>query len=225
MRRPRRSLPNEFCAVVSALVFACWTAGNARTQEEPEPPLTEQLRDESPDGKYAMRIAYDAALNAKMIAANSQPDPSRINSETMYRVELVETVSGKALLDLMEGEDNLGGGAHFEGLQLMWSLDSKWFAYHWSYPRVGYTTVYHLRDGKWRRMNQPEKLSVPTKGDVRNEYISPVRWTKPGVLELKQIQIYRGEGSLDGALRFAVRFDGPGKFKIVSRKAVPLTDE
>ena len=221
-------MPNELCAAVLALVFTCSPVTGARAEEdnEAEPPLTEQLRDESPDGKYAMRIAYDADLNAKMIVANGQPDPNRINSETMYRIELVETASGKALLDLMKGEDNLGsGGAHFEGLKLVWSPDSKWFAYYWTYPRVGHTTVYQWSGGKFRRMNKPEQLSALTTGEVRNEYIEPLRWLKGGVLELKQIWIYRGEGSPDATVQFVARFDSPNKFKILSRKAVVESED
>jgi hypothetical protein len=214
-------------AHVGALIaaVAMCLAAPLRAEDEPEPPLTEVIRDTSPDGKYAMRIAYDAELNRQIIAANEQPNAERINSETMHRIELIETASGKALLDLMEGEDNLGGGSHFEGLTVLWSADSKWFAYYWTYPRYGYTTVYRLTGATFVRMNEPERLVVPTNGDVRNEYIEPLRWVKPGVLELKQIQIYRGEDSLDGALRFTVQFKAKGKFAVISKKRVPVEEE
>lgn len=191
--------------------------------EEPTPALTEKITDVSPDGRFAMRISYDAELNRKMIGAN-QGRADEIYSQTMYRIELVGLPSGTALLNLMADEDNLGGGANFEGLRALWSADSKWFAYYWTYPRVGYTTVYRLAGQKFQRMNKPEQLSVPAKGDVRNEYISPERWLKPGVLELKQIRIYRDAG-WDDRLKFVARFDRPGKFKVLSKKSVPMSDE
>ncbi len=210
---------------MALLVAFCATALHAAEQPAEEtPPLTEKIRDVSPDGKYAMRIAYDADLNARMIVANDQRDAERINSETIYRIELVRVRDGAALLDLMKGEDNLGGGANFEGITMLWSADSSWFAYYWTYPRVGYTTVYQLRGEKFRRMNRPAQLSVRTKGDVRNEYIKPLRWVKPGSLELEQIRIYHGE-AWDDTLRFVARFDGPGKFKVVSKKTVEAADE
>jgi hypothetical protein len=216
-------MPDARRLLVLSLAFVA--AAAIRAQDEPEPRLTERITDISPDGKYAMRIAYDAELNESLLAADGRRDPEQIDSETIYRVELVALPAGTPLLDLMAGEDNLGGGANFEGLTMLWSADSKWFAYYWTYPRVGYTTVYRWSGGKFQRMNEPERLAVPTDGDVRNEYIKPLRWLKPGTLELRQIRIYRGEDSADDALRFVARFDRPDKFKVVSKKPVPVTDE
>jgi hypothetical protein len=35
-------------------------------------------------------------------------------------------------------------------------------------------------------------LSASVKGEVRNEYVRPIRWTKPSVLILDQLSIFRG---------------------------------
>jgi hypothetical protein len=63
---------------------------------------------------------------------------------------------------------------------------------------------------------------VSVKGDVRNEYIRPIKWEKPGVLLLEQFDIFRGGESEDASYRFTAKFDEKtGKFRVISKKKVP----
>ena len=49
-------------------------------------------------------------------------------------------------------------------------------------------------------VRENEELLVPIKADVRNEYVTPVRWLKPGVLLLEQQDILRGGEGKDDSL-------------------------
>lgn len=67
-----------------------------------------------------------------------------------------------------------------------------------------------------------DELRVDAKGDVRNEYVRPIRWVKPGVLLLEQYDIFRGGEGEDATYRFTAKFDEKtGKFQIASKKKVP----
>ena len=107
---------------------------------------------------------------------------------------------------------------------VIWSQDSKWLAVPFSEGhRITYTHVYHLSGDDFVSMvRESEELLVPIKGDVRNEYVTPVRWVKPGVLLLEQQDILRGGEGKDVYHRFTVKFDDePGKFHVVSKKKLP----
>jgi hypothetical protein len=105
---------------------------------------------------------------------------------------------------------------------LIWSKDSNWFAYPLpSGSRVTDTYVYH-RSGDDFTQLETEELRVDVKGDVRNEYVRPIRWVKPAVLLLKQYDIFRGGEGEDDTYRFTAKFDDKtGKFQIISKKKVP----
>jgi hypothetical protein len=65
-----------------------------------------------------------------------------------------------------------------------------------------------------------EELRVEVEGDVRNEYVKPIRWIKPGVLLLQQFDIFRG--AEEGTYQFTARLDEKtGKFQIISKEKVP----
>jgi hypothetical protein len=64
-----------------------------------------------------------------------------------------------------------------------------------------------------------EYLGVDADGDVRNEYVTPMHWVKPGTLTLEQFSIFRG-GAGDAKIEFTVRFDGDGKFHVISKKKI-----
>ena len=68
-----------------------------------------------------------------------------------------------------------------------------------------------------------EYLGVDDGGDVRNEYVTPLRWVKPGTLVLEQFSIFRG-GAGDAKIQFTVRFDEHGKFQVVNKKKVREKD-
>jgi hypothetical protein len=68
-------------------------------------------------------------------------------------------------------------------------------------------------------LNKPDDLKVDVKGDVRDGYIRPLRWTKPGVLVLEQLSIFRGGEIDDAKFQFTASFDEKsGKFRVISRK-------
>jgi hypothetical protein len=184
-------------------------------QEDNKEPA-EEIRAKSPDGKFALRLGYDRELNEQMLRAdNPQPDQG-IYSETIASLAIVSLPDKKIVHDLTKNV--LSGGNNFGGLTLLWSSDSKWCALYFSFPRTGYTSVYHLEGGKFVLAHPPDELNVDTKDHVRNEHISPVRWVKPGVLQLSVERILRGDDEGDGIIGFTARFDGKGKFQIIARE-------
>jgi hypothetical protein len=178
----------------------------------------EKVRDVSPDGKFAMRISYDAEMNQQLIESE-KADAKKIFSETIKAIDLV-ALPGKQVAANLLGNEGLG--ANYSDITLIWSSDSKWCAFYWSYPRVGYTTVYHQRGDKFLAMNESEGLLVDVKGDVRNEYVRPLRWTKPGILLLEQFSIFRGGEIEDAKFQLSAALDSKtGKFKVLSKKKLP----
>jgi hypothetical protein len=171
-----------------------------------ESPAFEKNRDVSPDGKFALRIS-----------CSSEPeDPDDIDSNLITAVDLVSLPSNKVVVKVAEE----GTPPH-----LIWSPDSKWVAFPLSEGhRVTDTHVYH-RSGEEFRQLETESLRVDAKGDVRNEYVTPVRWVKPGVLLLEQFDIFRGGEGEDATYRFTANFDEKtGRFQIISKKKVPSKD-
>ena len=179
----------------------------------------EKIRDISPDKKFAMRILYDAEENKQLIEGE-KADSEKIFSETIKSIELISLPDKKVVANLLP-EEELGGGNNYDNITLIWSNDSKWCAFYWSFPRIGYTTVSKQRSDKFVELNKPEELMVAVKGDVRNEYIRPIKWVKPGVLLLEQFDIFRGGESEDATYQFTAKFDDKsGKFQVISKKKV-----
>jgi hypothetical protein len=55
--------------------------------------------------------------------------------------------------------------------------------------------------------------------DVKSEYLNPVRWVKPGVLELEQSDVLRDGNGKNLNHRFTASFDEKtGKFRISLRR-------
>jgi len=165
----------------------------------------EKIRDISPDQKFAVRIS-----------CSSEPeDPNEIDPNLITAVELVLLPSKKVVMNLSQEE----GGFP----RLIWSQDSKWFAFPFSEGhRVTYTHVYHRSGDDFTRLETEDEVRIDAKGDVRNEYVTPIRWVKPGVLLLEQFDIFRGGNGKDATYRFTARFDEKtGKFRVISRKKVP----
>jgi len=168
-------------------------------------PAFEKIRDVSPDGKFGLRIA-----------CSSEPEnPDNIDSTLVTSVDLVSLPSKKVFVSVAE-----------EGTppDLIWSPDSKWVAFPVSEGhRITYTRVYHLSGDDFVSMvRENEELLVPIKADVRNQYVTPIRWLKPDVLLLEQQDILRGGEGKDVYYRFTVKFgDQPGKFQVISKKKIP----
>jgi uncharacterized protein YecT (DUF1311 family) len=174
-------------------------------EAEYSPAKFEKISDTSPDGKF-MRIS-----------CSSEPqDPNNIDSSVITAVKLVSLPSKKAVMNLPQNYS--GSAAH-----LIWSQDAKWLAFSiYSGPRVSDTYVYDSLGDNFIRL-ETQGLRVNVEGDVRNEYVNPVEWVKPGVLLLEQNDIFRGDGK-DANHRFTASFDAKtGKFRIISNSKVRST--
>lgn len=188
-------------------LLSCWlfltVPGHAQ-----ETAKFEKIRDLSPDKKFAARIT-----------CSSEPeDPEKIDSDLITAIDIVS-------LPAKEVVASLGSGEGLEGFKLVWSSDSKWFAFPSSEGhRVTLTNVYNLRGNKFEALST-EELRADVKGDVRNEYIKPLRWMKPGTLLLEQYDIFRGGNGDDATFQFTVRFEKDGKFHVLSKKKVPNKPE
>ena len=168
----------------------------------------ETIRDVSPDQKFGV-----------LISCSDKPQrPDDIDPTLITAVDLVSLPSKKVIVKNLRNNDNDGSPAH-----VVWSQDSKWLAYSLeSGPRVSDTYVYHRSGDDFGDPLNTENLQVDVRGDVRNEYVSPIRWVKPGVLLLEQYIIFRGEDGKDATFRFTGRFDEKtGKSRIISKKKLP----
>ena len=165
-----------------------------------------------------MQILYDAEMNQQLIEGE-KTDAQKIFSETIKSIDLVALPSKNKAADLLPSDDV---GSNYDNIALIWSPDSKWCAFYYNQPRVGYTVVYRQVGDKFTPVNQPEDLRVDVKGDVRNEYISPLRWRKPGILLLEQLSIFRGGEIDDAKFQLTAGLDPKtGKFKVISKKKLP----
>jgi hypothetical protein len=169
----------------------------------------EKIRDKSPDGKFAMRIQCD-----------SEPDdPENIDSSVITAIDLVSLPDKKLVASLLPKDDV---GTTFGEMTLLWSADSKWCAFYYAQPRIGYTSVLRLSGNEFKAMNKQEELLAKVKGDVRNEYIKPTKWLKPGQLQLEQYSIMRGgDGESDVKLQLTAGLNPKGKFIVTSKKKLP----
>ena len=210
-----RTCPVAAVATAILLALLAQPSPAAEPEEEPKPELTAKISFPSPDGKYALRIMYDAALNENMAAHNS-PENGGIFSNAMHELAIVSLPGEEIAQDLTE--TTFQDGNNFEGLRLLWSSDSKWCAFYHRFPRIGYTSVFHLAGDKFKLAHKPYDLGIASKGDVRNEHIEPVRWVKPGVLELSIERIYDSDEPSGDTTAFTASFDGKGKWKVLKKK-------
>jgi len=186
-----------------ALFFACVSV------LAEEIPTAEKITDFSPDKKFAVRIAYDPSLLPE--------SGDEIPAEATRKLEVIAMPDKDVVLDFSDNEGGLKG-------KVIWSQDSKWFAYALSLgQRVTETRVCH-RSGDWFEKLKIEYLGVDPGGDVRNEYVTPLRWVKPGTLVLEQFSIFRG-GAGDARIQFTVRFDEHGKFHVTNKKKIKEGNE
>src|SRR4051812_1332580 len=143
----------------------------------------------SPDKRFALRI--------------TSPD----DDET--KAELIEKASGKALLDF---------GMPYHRQVLVWSPDSKWFAYCNRANKTSDLSVYFWNGAAFENIELPEDLpsasvDVPDSAGAVKNYggaVEPLRWSKPGELQLAadETMLGRGDGrTYFGVLRFTLSFD------------------
>jgi hypothetical protein len=156
------------------------------------------------------------------IKCESEPeDLEHIDSVLITAIDLISLPSKKVVTQLLPSDDV---GTHFEDVTLIWSSDSKWCAFYYNQPRVGYTTVFRRMGDKFVAANKPQKLMIDLKGDVRNEYIRPVKWVEPGVLVLKQTTIFRADAEAN--YEFTARFDSKtGKVQVTSKREMPADED
>jgi hypothetical protein len=171
------------------LLLAAATALGADKAEAPVR-VTEKIQDISPDGKYALRIMYDGEPTRQVAGKDG------ILSETIQSISIVSLPKKGVVRDLTKAV--FEGGTHFEEITFLWSTDSKWCAFYFTYPRVGYTLVFHLLGAKFSPAHTPYEL----------ENFSPKRWVKPGILEVS---------SEDSPASIAT-FDGKGTVKFRKKK-------
>ena len=187
-------------------------AGMAFSTEEDS--LQEKISDHSPDKKFALRTKYDSTID----------DGSRdeISKEAIKSIDVVAMPEKKVVANLVQDFD--GGDIGSISTKIIWSPDSKWFAYGESGGhRVTNTDVFHWKGDKFEALDT-EHLSVPAGGDPRNQYITPIKWLKPGTLLLEQFTIFFYNKG-DSTYQFTARFDASGKFQVLSRKKVKNRDE
>jgi uncharacterized protein YecT (DUF1311 family) len=184
------------------------TPAPSESEDKETDAAAEVLRDESPDRHFAMRISCE-----------SEPeDPDKIDSNLITGIDLVLLPSKKAVAHLLPSDDV---GTHYENIRLVWSPDSKWCAFYYNSPRVGYTSVYRQqRADKFVSVTKAEDVSVHVEGDVRNEYIRPLRWVRPGVLLLEQLSLFQEGDEVEHQLTAGLD-PKTGKFRILSKKKLP----
>jgi hypothetical protein len=191
----RRRIGSASCL---ALFFVC-----ASLLAE-EIPTGKKITNFSPDKKFAVRIGYDPSLLPE--------SGDEIPAEATRKLEVIAMPDKDVVLDFSDNEGGLKG-------KVIWSQDSKWFAYALSLgQRVTETRVCHRSGDRFEKL-KTEYLGVDPGGDVRNEYVTPLRWVKPGTLVLEQFSIFRG-GAGDAKMQFTVRFDEHGKFHVTSKKKI-----
>jgi hypothetical protein len=230
--------------------FAQGTPLAAAAAESPsstqKPSLAEKIRDVSPNGKFAMRISYDAEAYQKMFppeksntgkasAALEQGIKEEYFFSTIKAIDLV-SLSTKSVVTELPWD----GSA--EQMNLTWSRDSKWCAFYASTSRWGLTWVYHLHGDKFVPISENTEpkaeaegdahgtwiapLEIEVDGGVRREWLKPVRWVKPGVLLLEQSVIFRNPEADEATYRLTAAFDEKtGKFRIISKKKVLSKDQ
>jgi len=124
----------------------------------------EEIKYPSPDGRFAFRISEDLT------------------------VDLVKT-SGQILVDLGKLYVEPDTSSKEETI-LVWSADSKWAAYATHGPgyRSGGTTVYYWNGVAFEEVRLPANLPEPkidtSKVKLKGYALEPLRWIKPGELEL-----------------------------------------
>ena len=154
---------------------------------------TSAIKFPSLDGRFALRVAD-------------------------LKVDLIETPSGKVMVDLGTLWINRDDESEREEPVLVWSADSKWVAYGTRTFAAGSTTVYFWDGSAFKELALPAKLPEPKikprKGDsgvkLKGYAVEPLKWINPGELELSSKLI--GEGRdigfhYTGSIVITVTFD------------------
>jgi hypothetical protein len=166
------------------IAFACCTTYPCASL------AAEEIKNPSPDGRFALRIIDE------------------------QKVELIEKVSGRVMVDLGEAWHNPGQVSQI----LVWSRDSKRVAYGKRGYKEGEVSVYFWNGSSFEQVALPEELPSPEIklpkdcGAVKNYggAATPVRWLRSGDLELSSdlMMLCRESGATCTAeVRFTLAFD------------------
>jgi len=154
---------------------------------------TSAVRFASPDGRFALRVAD-------------------------LKVDLIETTTGKVIVDLGTLWINRDDESDREHPVLVWSGDSKWVAYGTRTFASGSTTVYFWDGSAFKELALPAKLPEPKikarKGDggvkLKGYAVEPLKWINPGELEMSSKLMGEGRGigfHYTGSIVVTVTFD------------------
>jgi hypothetical protein len=154
---------------------------------------TSAIKFPSPDGRSALRVAD-------------------------LKVDLIETSSGKVMVDLGTLWVKRDNESEREKPVLVWSADSKWVAYATRTFAAGSTAIYFFDGSAFKELALPTKLPEPKikprKGDsgvkLKGYAEEPLKWTRPGELLLssKLTGIGRDVGfDYTGSIVITVAFD------------------
>jgi hypothetical protein len=163
---------------------------------------TSAIKFQSPDGRFGLRV-------------------------TDLKVDLIETASGKVMIDLGTLWINRDADSDREKPVLVWSNDSKWVAYGTRTSVSGSTTVYFWDGSVFKELALPAKLPEPKikprKGDsdvkLKGYAEEPLKWIRPGELEVsnKLMGIGRDIGfRYTGSIVITVAFDVNGSASVKS---------
>ena len=155
----------------------------------------EKLKNRSPDGQFAMSLK-DA-------------------EEHEVRIQLVETKSHKALLKLSDS-----GHPFSDACRILWSPDSKRFAFYEEDRKHNWTSVYIRKDSGFEQVELPDlpECDHPGLEGFINSNLTPKSWAKPDTLVLVAHDEWTTEGDkaheCDRTVTIAI--DSNGKASIQS---------
>jgi hypothetical protein len=163
---------------------------------------TSAIKFQSPDGRFGLRVAD-------------------------LKVDLIETASGKVMIDLGTLWINRDSNSDREEPRLVWSDDSKWVAYGTRTSASGSTTVYFWGGSAFKEIALPGKLPEPKikprkeDSDVKLKGCAeePLKWVHPGELEI--LNMLKGIGRdvgfrYTGSIVITVAFDASGRASVKS---------
>lgn len=165
-----------------------------------------KISERSPDGRFGIRRTF---------ADDDIDDSGRAEG-----IELVSIADGKSVLDLYDEYANRGS-------TVLWSPDSRRFAYAASSRRITEVAVYERAGDDFHAVElpdldafQPHSRKNEREGHFNESTDDPKRWLGPNELVVHRTvsyQVEREEGDpqeLSGEFEFTIRFDAKGKARV-----------
>jgi hypothetical protein len=172
----------------------------------------EQVRDASPDGKFAMLV--------------TQPEEGGV------KIQLIEVSSRMVVLDVAEISHF---GPNAEDYQVLWAPDSQRFAFYEPNRRGGETTVYFRNESGFTESPMPELGSCATaaqKKELVNKVIesdtTPKEWLKSGALVVVNVHSWTTNNGIRSCTQtVTIGFEAKHKasvLRVTGKKAVVVGD-